>query len=97
MPVAKVWDEVSQQWVPAAIGAEGPQGLTGPQGPEGPPGADAESIRGGGVDEIFWENDTTVTASYTIRTGKNAMTAGPIEIQDGVTVSIPVGSTWTII
>jgi hypothetical protein len=38
-----------------------------------------------------------VTTSYTITTGDNAMTAGPIEIQDGATVTIPVGSTWTIV
>ena len=53
--------------------------------------------QGGGTDKIFYENDQTVTANYTITSGKNAMTAGPIAIADGVTVTIPSGSTWTIV
>ena len=52
---------------------------------------------GGGVDDVFYENATTVTTNYTITTGKNAMSAGPIEITDGVTVTIPDGSTWSIV
>jgi hypothetical protein len=35
---------------------------------------------GGGRNKVFYENDTTVTDSYTITTGKNAMSAGPISI-----------------
>ena len=52
---------------------------------------------GGGTDEIFWENGQSVTTNYTITTSKNAGTFGPIEIDSGVTVTIPAGSTWTII
>ncbi len=52
---------------------------------------------GGGNDKVFWENDTVITTSYTITAGKNAMTAGPVTINNGVTVTVPNGSTWTII
>jgi hypothetical protein len=52
---------------------------------------------GAGGDEIFWENDTVVTTSYTITSGKNAMTAGPITVNGGVTVTVPSGSTWTVV
>lgn len=52
---------------------------------------------GGGVDDVFYENATTVTASYTITSGKNAMSAGPITINNGVTVTIPDGSNWSIV
>lgn len=45
----------------------------------------------------IYENVQTVSASYSITTGTNAMSAGPITIADGVTVSIPDGSAWTII
>jgi hypothetical protein len=61
------------------------------------------SIGGGGGasgssgNEVFYENDANVTASYTITSGKNAMSAGPIEIQDGVIVTVPDGSVWTIV
>ena len=52
---------------------------------------------GGGADSIFYENDQTVTTSYTITEGKNAMTTGPITIADGVTLTIPDGSTFVVI
>lgn len=52
---------------------------------------------GGGSDEIFWENDTTITTSYSITSGKNAMTAGNITINNGVTITIPDGSRWVIV
>ena len=52
---------------------------------------------GGGGNEIFWENDQTVTQSYTITNGKNAGSFGPIEIQSGATVTIGAGETWTIV
>lgn len=56
-----------------------------------------QAATGGGSDHVFWENDQVVTTSYTITSGKNAMTAGPITIANGVTVTIPNGSTWTIV
>jgi hypothetical protein len=52
---------------------------------------------GGGTNQIFFENQQTVTANYTITTGRNAMSAGPITIDTGVTVAIPTGSTWVIV
>lgn len=52
---------------------------------------------GGGTDRIFYENDITITSDYTITTNKNAMTAGPITINSGVTVTIPNNSVWTIV
>ncbi len=52
---------------------------------------------GGSADQVFFENDTNVTADYTIRTGKNAMSAGPITIDSGKTVTIPSGSVWSIV
>lgn len=52
---------------------------------------------GGGSDDIFVENGQTVTTNYTITSGKNAMSAGPITINTGVSVTIPSGSFWTIV
>jgi hypothetical protein len=54
-------------------------------------------MRGGGSDLVFLENDQVVTTNYTITAGKNAMTAGPITINAGVTVTVPSGSVWTIV
>jgi hypothetical protein len=52
---------------------------------------------GGGNDAVFYTNGQTVTANYTVPSGQNAMSAGPITIADGVTVTISDGSVWTIV
>jgi len=53
--------------------------------------------KGGGTDQIFYENGQTVTTDYTLTTDFNAVTAGPISIDSGATVTIPSGSTWTVV
>lgn len=60
-------------------------------------GGKAGGATGGNGDEIFWENDQVVTTSYPITAGKNAMSAGPIQIAPGVIVTVPPGSTWSIV
>ena len=57
----------------------------------------AAGAKGGGTDKVFWENDQTVDTDYTITTSQNAMTAGPITISSGITVTVPSGSTWIIL
>jgi hypothetical protein len=57
----------------------------------------AGGAAGGGTDSVFYENDQTVNNDYTIGTNKNAMSAGPITIDSGATVTIPSGSTWVIV
>lgn len=52
---------------------------------------------GGGSDAIFYENGKTVTTNYTITSGSNAMSTGPVTINTGVTVTIPSGSRWVIL
>ena len=52
---------------------------------------------GGGTDQVFYENDVEVTTSYTISTDKNALSAGPIEIDASATVTIPSGSVWSVV
>ena len=62
--------------------------------------ADGSSISaavGGGNDNIFHENGQAVTTDYTITSGNNAMSAGPIIIAAGVEVIVPSGSFWTIV
>lgn len=52
---------------------------------------------GGGTDDVFYENAQTVTTSYTLTTNKNAMTAGPVTINSGATVTVPSGSNWVVV
>ena len=57
----------------------------------------AAGATGGGTDQVFYENDVEVTTSYTISTDKNALSAGPIEIDASATVTIPSGSVWSVV
>jgi hypothetical protein len=56
---------------------------------------------GGGSDKIFYENGQAVTTNYTIGdtfgAACNAMAAGPITINSGVTVTVNSGETLTIV
>jgi hypothetical protein len=45
----------------------------------------------------FFENGQTVTADYSISANCNALSAGSVTINTGVTVTIPVGSSWVIV
>ena len=52
---------------------------------------------GGGTDLIFYENDQTITTDYTVVAAKNAMTAGPVDINAGITVTVETGSRWVVV
>ena len=52
---------------------------------------------GGGGDEVFVENGVTVTTNYTLSTGKNAESVGPITVNSGATVTIPSTQRWVIL
>lgn len=47
--------------------------------------------------EGYIENDAQIDVSSTINTGKNAISAGPITIASGVSVTVPSGSNWTVV
>ena len=52
---------------------------------------------GSGVDEVFILNQTTVSGSYQIPSGYNAMSTGPVTIASGVVVTVTSGSAWVVI
>lgn len=60
-------------------------------------GAIGGGATGGNQDAVFYENGQNVTADYTLTTNKNAMSAGPITIDAGITVTVPSGSNWSIV
>ena len=57
----------------------------------------AGGAAGGGTDDVFYENSQTVTSSYSLTAGKNAMSAGPITINSGATVTVGSGQSWVIV
>jgi hypothetical protein len=42
-------------------------------------------------------NSATISANYTIPTGSNAMSAGPVTVADGITVTVSDGSFWVVV
>ena len=59
----------------------------------------AEIAGGGGTvaDDCIYENSQTISNDYTVTSNKNAMSAGPITVSSGVTVTVGSTSTWTIV
>jgi hypothetical protein len=45
----------------------------------------------------FFRNTPNITANYTITTVYNEMSIGPITINNGITVTVDSGATWTIV
>ena len=46
---------------------------------------------------VIWENSLVVSSNYTLTTGKNGFSVGPITINSGVAVTVPSGQRWVIL
>lgn len=42
-------------------------------------------------------NSTTVSSNVTVPTNYNAISAGPVTVNSGITVTVPSGSVWTVV
>ena len=51
----------------------------------------------GSTYDVFWENSQTLATSHTIVAGRSAVSAGPITINNGITVTIDSDSRWVIV
>ena len=51
------------------------------------------AVAGGSI----YENKNVIATSYTITTGKNAMSVGPMTINSGVVVTVPSGSRYIVL
>ena len=45
----------------------------------------------------YVENSATISQSSTINAGNNAISAGPVTINSGITVTVPSGSRWVVV
>ena len=57
----------------------------------------AGATQGAGTDQVFHENEVTVNANYTLTTGRNAVSVGPITLASGVSVTVPSGQRWVVL
>lgn len=46
---------------------------------------------------IILENAQTISSNYTITAGNNGLSAGPVTVNTGVTVTVGTGQTWVVI
>ena len=51
----------------------------------------------GAKEGVFWENDQTLTTSYSIPNNKSAVTAGPVTLGSNVTVTLGTNSRWVVV
>ena len=58
---------------------------------------DGGGATGGGTDKIFYNNGQTVTTAYTVPSGENAMSAGPVSVNTGINVTLTGTSEWVIV
>ena len=52
---------------------------------------------GGGTEKIFFNNENSVDVNYTIPADTNSVSAGPITIASGITVTVGATSNWVIV
>ena len=45
----------------------------------------------------FVENSITLDTNYTLANNRNAMTAGPVTVADGITITVGDGATWSVV
>lgn len=45
----------------------------------------------------YIENANTISVSSTINSGNNAISGGPVTLNSGISVTVPSGSSWTVV
>ena len=61
------------------------------------PGGGGGTTKGGGQNLVFQENEMICTEDYQLTAGRSALSAGPITIQNGKTITIPNNQNWVIL
>lgn len=56
----------------------------------------SQQIGVGGGGNIM-RQDQNITANTTLDANQNYMSIGPVQINSGVTVTVPTGTTWVVV
>jgi hypothetical protein len=57
----------------------------------------AELSVGASAGGVIWENSTVISSNYTLSTGKNGFSVGPVTVNAGVSVTVPSGQKWVVL
>jgi hypothetical protein len=61
-------------------------------------GTDPNASTGGAsIEGAVYENETVISSNYTLATGTNGFSVGPITINAGVSVTVPSGQRWVVL
>jgi hypothetical protein len=68
-------------------------------------GTNGQALSTNGSGTLSWasacgpllESYQTISQNYTITTGSNGLSAGPVAVATGYAVTIPTGQTWTVL
>jgi hypothetical protein len=64
---------------------------------EGYVGGIWSGVGGAQAGGVIFENSLIITENYTLTTGKNGFSVGPITIDSGITVTVPSGQRWLVL
>jgi len=53
-----------------------------------------DSTKAGGA---IYENSNTISTTHTLTANTNGMSAGPVTVNSGITLTIPSGATYTVV
>jgi hypothetical protein len=54
-------------------------------------------VDAGAVDDLYYENASTINSNKTLSSSRNTMTIGAITINSSATVTVPDGAFWSIV
>jgi hypothetical protein len=64
---------------------------------EGYVGGIWSGVGGAQAGGVIFENSLIITENYTLTTAKNGFSVGPIQIDAGITVTVPSGQRWLVL
>ena len=99
--------DVDAAWIPTGTTANRPNASSSDKGLfrfnttddvfEGWDGSAWGAVGGGNTTSNgLYEHAHTISENYTIGTNNNAISAGPVSVNGGVSVTVPSGSTWVV-
>ena len=64
---------------------------------EGSVGGVWSGVGGAQANGVIFENSLVITENYTLTTGKNGFSVGPITVDSGITVTVPANQRWVVL
>jgi len=60
-------------------------------------GTATATVNSSSTSNVLYEHANSINSAYSITSGNNAMSAGPITVESGGSVTVPTGSSWVVV